>query len=70
MRPVDNPTGEKVDQIIIYAGYGEVMHRFQVLELSLWLTQTRRIKAGSSLKQGMVKVEKWNGTTLGELMRE
>ena len=45
------------------------MHRLQVLELSLWLIQSRGIKEKSTLEQGMAKVEKWNGTTLGELMR-
>jgi hypothetical protein len=27
---------ERVDQFIVYAGYGEVMHRFQTVELVLW----------------------------------
>ncbi len=60
---------ESVDQFIIYAGYGEVMHGLQVLELSLWAIQARGIKANTSLDQAMVKVGKWNGTTLGEMMR-
>jgi hypothetical protein len=66
---VNESAEESVDQFIIYAGYGEVMHRMQTLEMSLWLIQARNIKAGSTLEQGMAKVEKWNGTTLGELMR-
>lgn len=60
---------ESVDQFIIYGGYGEVMHRLQVLELSLWMIQTRSIKSGTRLDQAMTKVEKWNATSFGELMR-
>ncbi len=60
---------ESVDQFIIYAGYGEVMHRLQVLEMSLWMIQSRGIKSQTRLDQAMAKVEKWNATTLGELMR-
>ncbi len=60
---------ESVDQFIIYAGYGEVMHRLQVLELSLWMIQSRGIKSQTRLDQAMAKVEKWNATTLGELPR-
>jgi hypothetical protein len=58
-----------VDQFIIYGGYGAVMHRLQVLELSLWIIQTRGIKRGVQPSQARAKVEKWNATTLGELMR-
>jgi len=60
---------ESVDQFIIYAGYGEVMHRLQVLEMSLWMIQSRGIKSQTRLDQAITKVEKWNATTLGELMR-
>lgn len=63
------PDEEQVDQFLIYAGYGEVMHRLQVLELSLWQLQTRGIRPGATAEQAMSKVEKWNATTLGALMR-
>ncbi|MGI8515138.1 MAG: hypothetical protein ACR2NT_08330 [Acidimicrobiia bacterium] len=58
-----------VDQFIIYGGYGEVMHLLQVLELSLWMIQTRSIKSRTPIDQAMAKVEKWDATTLGDLMR-
>jgi hypothetical protein len=60
---------EHVDQFIVYGGYGEVMHQLQVLELTLWGFLTSGIKPGTSLDQGMKKVEKWNGTTIGNLVR-
>jgi hypothetical protein len=60
---------EKVDQFIIYAGYGEVMHRFQVLELSLWTLQARSLKPKSTLDQSTAKVDKWNGTAFGQMLR-
>ena len=60
---------DEVDQFIVYGGYGEVMHQLQVLELALWGFLTRGIKPGTSLDQGMKKVEKWNATTIGSLLR-
>ena len=64
-----DPSDARVDQFVVYAGYGEVMHRLQALELSLWLIQCRNIKAKSTSEQVMAKVEKWNETTFGNLMR-
>lgn len=45
------------------------MHQLQVLELILWGFLTPGLKPGMSLDQGMRKVEKWNGTTVGSLIR-
>ena len=45
---------------LIYGAYGNVMHKFQVLELGLWSFQ--QIKPGASFDQAMAKVEKWNGS--------
>lgn len=59
----------RVDQFIVYAGYGEVMHQFQVFELTLWGFLTRSIKAGMSAEQVDEKVEKWDGTTFGKVIR-
>lgn len=59
----------EVDQFIVYAGYGEVMHRLQVLEMSLWGIQTRGIKPNTTLDQALNKVARWNNTTLGEMLR-
>lgn len=66
---MSEPGDERVDQFIIFGGYGEVMHRFQVLEMSLWGLQTKSIKPATTMDQAMAKVEKWNGTTFGEFMR-
>ena len=60
---------ERVDQFIIYAGYGEVMHRFQTLELLLWQFLVRGIKPGSSPAQSMDKITKWDNTTVGAIVR-
>ncbi|HST47092.1 hypothetical protein [Jatrophihabitans sp.] len=60
---------EQIDQFIIFAGYGEVMHRFQLLEMGLWGLLSKSIKPATTMDQAIAKVKKWNGTTLGELMR-
>jgi hypothetical protein len=44
-------------------GYGEVMLRFQVLEMSYWQILATRIKRGSTLDQGMVRLSGWAGQT-------
>lgn len=63
------PTEEDVEQFIIFAGYGEVMHRFQMLELALWGLLSANLNPRITVGQGMAKVAKWNGTTFGSLMR-
>ena len=60
---------EQVDQFIVYGAYGEVMHQFQVFELTLWGFLTRGIKPGMSESQAFDRVTKWDGTTLGALVR-
>jgi len=42
---------ERVDQFIVFAAYGEVMHQFQVFEMTLWGFLTRGIKPGMSESQ-------------------
>ena len=63
------PSGEKVDQSIIYGAYGELMHKFQAFELLLWQLQSRSSKPGTTLEQSMETVEAWNRTTFGHFMR-
>jgi hypothetical protein len=60
---------EDVDSFLIYGAYGEAMHRFQVLELSLWGLLTRSIKTGTTLEQASLKLDKWDGTTFGQIVR-
>lgn len=54
---------------IIYVGYGEVMHKLQVIELNLWQIQALRMKAGTNDAQAFAKVQKWDATTFGALYR-
>lgn len=63
------PSDQRVHKFIVYGAYGEVMHQFQVFELTLWAFLTRSIKKGTNLDQAMDKVWKWDGTTLGKLVR-
>ncbi|WIV60733.1 hypothetical protein [Amycolatopsis nalaikhensis] len=65
----DEPEPERISQFIVYAAYGEIMHKFQVLELVLWGFLARSIKDGTTLEQGMARVERWDGTTFGKLWR-
>lgn len=57
-------SGEQVDQFIVYGAYGQVMHQFQVLEMTLWGFLTRGIKPGMSHSQAMDRIARWDGTTL------
>jgi len=68
IEPADVPA-ESVDQFLVYGAYGEVMHRFQVFELSLWQVLTRGIKPGMTTDQAMDKIEKWDATTFGSIVR-
>jgi hypothetical protein len=64
-----NEDDVRVDHFIVYGAYGEVMHRFQVFELALWQLLARGIKPGMTADQAMEKVEKWDGTTFGKVVR-
>jgi len=66
---VSEPSDERLDQFIIFAGFGEVMHRFQVLEMSLWGLLAHGIKPATQEHQVLAKLEQWNATTFGKLMR-
>lgn len=67
MSEAEAPSGQ-VYQFLVYGAYGQVMHQFQVLELTLWGFLTRGIKPGMSHRQAMDKVAKWDGTTLGRVI--
>jgi hypothetical protein len=69
MSQPESPDDERVDQFIVYAAYGEVMHQFQVFEITLWGFLTRGIKPCMSADQAMEKVEKWDATTFGKVIR-
>ncbi|WP_433020566.1 hypothetical protein [Kribbella sp. CA-294648] len=63
------PDGERIDQFIVFAAYGEVMLGFQLMELSLWSLNAINLKPAIQAQQATAKVEKWNGTTFGDLLR-
>lgn len=54
---------------VVYVGYGEVMHKLQVLELALWQFATRRFKRATTGEQMLQKVEAWDKTELGRMWR-
>lgn len=54
---------------LIYVGYAALMHALQLLELHLWAIQALNLKANSTDDQNFAKVEKWDGTTFGALVR-
>lgn len=58
-----------VDRFTIYGAYGEIMHKFQVLELVLWGFQSRSIKSGTTVDQAMERISRWDSTTLGSMWR-
>ena len=57
-----------VDQFIVYAGDGEVTHRFQTFELVLEQFLVRGIKPGSSPAQTVDKITKRDNTTAGAIV--
>jgi hypothetical protein len=61
--------GDDTDPNVVYLAYGDVMHQLQVFELTLWRFLSRGIKPGMSLDQGIARVARWEGTTLGALVR-
>jgi hypothetical protein len=67
------PDEERVDQFIIYGAYGELMHRFQSFELTLWLLLSRSIKERTKAKKGDSKkvddkVAAWDRLNLGQII--
>lgn len=63
------PDDESTDQFIVFAAYGEVMLGFQLMELSLWSLNAINLKPAIQAAQASAKVEKWNGTSFGDLLR-
>ena len=56
----------EVDQDEVYWAYGKVMHKFQLLELTLWMLL---VPEEVSWQKGMAKIDKWDQTTFGSLAR-
>jgi hypothetical protein len=65
----DEIDDEAVARLVVMNGYGEVMLRFQLLEMSYWsiLAETK-LKRGISLDQAMGNVAGWESQTGGRLL--
>jgi hypothetical protein len=66
---VDESDDTDVSRFTVFYGYGEVMLRFQVLEMSYWQILATRLKRGMTLDQGMQKVEGWEHQTGERLIK-
>jgi hypothetical protein len=58
-----------VSRFLLFGAYGEVMLRFQLLEMSYWQILAARRKRGVQLHQGMQKVEGWERQTGERLIK-
>lgn len=65
----DEPSNADVSRFIIMGAYGEIMLRFQLLELDFWSLLVMQQKAGMSFDQRMNKIESWDRATMGRLLR-
>lgn len=54
---------------LIYVGYGSLMRKLQLMELNLWEIQALSIKSKTTEAQAFARIEKWDGTTFGSLVR-
>jgi hypothetical protein len=63
MTESEQPDEATVARLVLMNGYGEVMLRFQVLEMSYWQILATRIKRGSTLDQGIARLSGWAGQT-------
>lgn len=60
---------EGVNVGIIYVGYAELMRILQFMEMTLWSLLALNLKPGMSDSQAFARIEKWDGTTFGDLVR-
>jgi hypothetical protein len=59
----ENQHDARFQRFTLMNGYGEVMLRFQVLEMSYWQILATRIKQRSTLDQGIARLNGWAGQT-------
>jgi hypothetical protein len=64
-----NEDEDETSPLVVYVGYGEAMHKLQLLELMLWSFATRRFKRGTTGEQMIQKIEGWDKTELGRMWR-
>jgi len=60
---------DELDAGIIFVGYGDLMRKLQLMELSLWQILALRMKPKVQPEHAFALVEKWDGTTFGSLVR-
>ena len=58
-----------VSRFLVFGAYGEVMLRFQLLEMTYWSILAARLERGVQLDQGMQKVEGWERQTGERLIK-
>ncbi|WNV83190.1 hypothetical protein [Umezawaea sp. Da 62-37] len=63
-----NPDTGNVARFVVFGAFGEILARFQVLELAFWGILAHRQKRGMTLEQRMGKIEGWNRGVLGNLV--
>ena len=68
MSDEDQPDAD-VFRFVLFGAYGEIMLRFQLLEMSYWSILAARMKRGVQLDQGMQKVEGWERQTGERLVK-
>ncbi|WP_284741899.1 hypothetical protein [Amycolatopsis sp. RTGN1] len=57
-----------VARFVVFGAFGELLARFQVLELTFWGILAHRQKRGMTLDQRLAKIEGWNRGVLGNLV--
>src|SRR4051812_12133520 len=56
---------------VVYVGYGQVMHKFQLIEMNLWSVKALHFKAGIQERQAFAKLASWDAKAVfGGLVEE
>lgn len=56
---------------VVYVGFGQVMHKFQLIEMNLWSVKALHFKAGIQEHQAFAKLANWDAKAVfGGLVEE
>jgi hypothetical protein len=56
---------------VVYIGFGQVMHKFQLIEMNLWSVKALHFKSGIQVHQAFAKLASWDTkAVLGGLIEE
>jgi hypothetical protein len=56
---------------VVYIGYGQVMHKFQLIEMNLWAVKALHFKPGVQPHQAFAKLANWDSKAVfGGLVEE